>query len=208
MKDDFAYSLRPTFLGAGSGGDPSGEPSGAGGAKDNDGSDDGEGGNTQYVSGTWERDANNITLYATDKPQGPTEDNHSSSEPNVTLAASDSDGSDSGAVLVRGNRLVRITSGTSSEVQSDEDPDLPAPQMGIQMQVGNDHEISLQRGTKDNPNLGVIAMSDDGIWADANQGMFLVTSKTMIKFQVAGGTSSIILTPSRVIIKGPIITLN
>jgi hypothetical protein len=220
MKDDFAYPCRrrpdltvngSTLLGAGSGGDDGGDPSGVNDVPkvdDDHGGDDGDGGDTHYVSGTWERDASQVILFATDKPTSPTDDVQNAPEPIAILAASASDGSEKGNVAVRGNGLVRITSGSSSEVRADEDPEAPVSHPGIQMQVGNDQEIRVYRGTEDNSLMGRIEMSDEGIWADANQGMLLLTSKKMIKLQVAGGTSAIILTPSRVIVKGPIITLN
>ena len=107
--------------------------------------------------------------------------------------------SSQGLIYARGTRGVRITSGPPHQ-----------PQMrneeinGVEIQTGETQEIIMMRGS---PAEQVVQISP-GLMVVNSPSLISIRSDSQIELSVAGGTSSIILSPSGIVLKGPIIQIN
>jgi len=107
-----------------------------------------------------------------------------------------------GRVEVRGSQGVRITSGppmlppTTSESTN-----------GVEIIASEAQNVTIQRGLIPMVDQ-MIQMTPGAIMIDGGVGTITVQSMTEIKIQVAGGVSSITLTPVGIIIQGPIVMIN
>jgi hypothetical protein len=119
--------------------------------------------------------------------------------PQIVLHASDAGGI--GLVGVRGDKGVRITSGPASAEMF-----VPSTN-GFDVEVGSEQLVRIWHGPKGVPN-GHITMSAKGTSIGTKEGGVWVTSLTSITLDVAGGTSSITLTPEGITIKGPMVWIN
>jgi hypothetical protein len=119
---------------------------------------------------------------------------------NITLLASGL-GMD-GKVDVRGSMGVRITSGP---------PMLPPTTSdstnGVEIIASELQNVTIQRGLIPVVDQK-IEMTPGSIVVDGGAGTITIQSLTEIKIQVAGGVSSITLTPVGIIIQGPIVMIN
>jgi hypothetical protein len=79
---------------------------------------------------------------------------------------------------------------------------------GIEICAGDPQTVLITRGSDENPMQGRIAMNLDGIGINGTGGGVWIKSLTSIKLAVAGGTSSITLTPAGIVMQGPLITIN
>jgi hypothetical protein len=78
---------------------------------------------------------------------------------------------------------------------------------GIEVIASEAQKITIQRGLI--PAVDQLIEMDPGsIMIDGGVGTITVQSLTEIKLQVAGGVSSITLTPAGIIIQGPIVMIN
>lgn len=107
-----------------------------------------------------------------------------------------------GLVNVRGSQGVRVTAGP---------PLLPptnsASTNGVEVVVGEAQNISLQRGLL--PAIDQkIEMAPASITIDAGAGSVTIQSLTEITLSVAGGMSSITLTPTGITIQGLLVQIN
>ncbi len=107
-----------------------------------------------------------------------------------------------GRVEVRGTQGVRVTAGP---------PLLPPGSSestnGVEVVVGEAQNVLIQRGLI--PGIDQqIEMQPGSIMIDGGVGMVTVQSLTNVKLSVAGGLSSITLTPAAIIIQGPIVMIN
>lgn len=123
--------------------------------------------------------------------------------PRIELLAAGSD-QGGGELHARASKGIRLTVAPAGVPPETIDPDI----CGVEVEVGDFECIHLQRGIDDNPMRGVIAMNLDGIGINAYQGGVWLKSDTLIKLMVAGGTSSIALTPTGIVMQGPIIQIN
>jgi hypothetical protein len=98
---------------------------------------------------------------------------------------------------------VRISSGPPGQ-PNEFDPSIN----GLEMQTGDAQTILIARGLDSNPTQGRIAFNTDGIGVNAQAGGVWIKSLTKITLAVAGGTSSITLTPAGIVMQGPLITIN
>ena len=199
MSDDFRYQCRrrsprsppPAWpiadgvelLGAGSGGD-------------------GEtvyGSQNVYFQGKWVTSAGKILLYAEDRTAAGT--TLTQDDPFMGLIASDF--GEKGRVCMRGGQGVRITSGPPKQPPAS-DPKTD----GLEMQCGDEQTIRILRGMEENPLHGSMYFGPAGIVMHSNDGFVALKSNTKMKLEVAGGTSYILLTPSGIVMKGPLIQIN
>jgi len=134
-----------------------------------------------------------VTAMGSDGPEGVS--------PLISILAGATD--PDGKITVRGSAGVRITSGPSSQPKS-HNPDID----GLEMQTGDTQTISIFRGMDENPAQGRMVFENQGIGIQANEGGVWIRSLTKIKFMVAGATSYIELTPSGIVMKGPLIQIN
>jgi hypothetical protein len=119
------------------------------------------------------------------------------------LSAAELEGTPYGQVTARGRKGVRITSGPP------EQPPSYYPETdGLEMQCGDSQYIHILRGMDENPSHGSMFFGPLGIIISANQGGISIKSDTKIKLAVSGGTSYIELTPSGIVMKGPLIQIN
>jgi hypothetical protein len=107
-----------------------------------------------------------------------------------------------GLVNVRGSQGVRVTAGP---------PLLPPTHSdstnGVEVVVGEAQNISLQRGLL--PAIDQkIEMAPASITIDAGAGSVTIQSLTEITLSVAGGMSSITLTPTGITIQGLLVQIN
>jgi hypothetical protein len=193
MENEFSYRCRPRSTrpvremvaapcGAGSGGGP------------------GDGNQSHHFDGTYGVGANQLMFFAEDHPMasvGPP----SPTPPLIGICAV-SDTGLLGTVCVRGDESVQITSGL---------PQLPPAHAdgvsGVSVVVGEIQNIILQRGLITGVDQ-IIQMEPGSIMVDGGAGMVTVQSLSMIKLSVAGGVSSIMLTPGGIIIQGPMVMIN
>jgi hypothetical protein len=154
------------------------------------GGDDGDGNNYHHYDGWYTVNAQEVSLVAED-PTNPVID---------LLAASEST---NGIVNVRGSKGVRITTGPPGQP-----PYNNMNVFGLEVQTGDSQYIALIRGMEENPSQGVVLLNDQGVGINGNQGGVWLRSKTKIKLMVIGGTSYIELTPSGIVMKGPLIQIN
>jgi len=107
-----------------------------------------------------------------------------------------------GRVEVRGTQGVRVTAGP---------PLLPPGSSestnGVEVVVGEAQNILIQRGLIPGVDQQ-IEMQPGSIMVDGGIGMVTVQSLTTVKLSVAGGLSSITLTPAGIIIQGPLVMIN
>jgi hypothetical protein len=119
------------------------------------------------------------------------------------LAGTGHGGSPDGLVTVRGSQGVRITSGPAGLP-----PGNNADIYGVEIEVGEMQDVALLRGSEGNPYRGQLVMDQKKIGINGHQGGILLSSGTKIILRVAGGTSSITLTPDQIVIKGPMVFIN
>ena len=111
-----------------------------------------------------------------------------------------------GKVDIRGSKGVRITSGppaipmVSPETTSDSTD-------GVEIIASEAQDVTIQRGMIPAVDQ-LIQMTPGAIMVDGGVGTVTIQSLTSVKLQVAGGISSITLTPAGIIIEGPIVMIN
>jgi len=107
-----------------------------------------------------------------------------------------------GNVDVRGSKGVRITTGPPPllPVKSDSTD-------GVEIIVSETQNVTVQRGLMPTIDQS-ITMTPGNITIDGGVGTVTIQSMMEIKLSVAGGVSSITLTPAGVIIKGPLVMIN
>lgn len=109
-----------------------------------------------------------------------------------------------GNVDVRGSQGVRITSGPALP------PLLPATSAatnGIEILTASEAQnITIKQGTT--PVSPSIELNLGGIVIDGGHTQVNIKSLVSISLSVAGGTSQILLTPTGIVIKGPIVAIN
>ena len=200
MSDDFRYQCRRRstlrrppppwpiadgveLLGAGSGGD-------------------GEtvyGSQNTYFQGKWVTSAGNIRLYAEDRTAAGT--TLTQDDPFMGLIASDF--SEKGRVCMRGCQGVRITSGPPGQPNADNENI-----GGIDIQTGDEQLINIMRGMHPWATDQRITLAQQGIVVYCGTGQITLDAAAQITLKVAGGTSSITLTATGIVLKGPIIQIN
>ncbi len=134
-----------------------------------------------------------VTALGSDGPDGVA--------PLISILAATSD--PDGKVDVHGSAGVRITSGPPSQPKS-HNPDID----GLEVQTGDSQCIHFMRGMEENPLHGSMSFDNQGIGINGNQGGVWLKSYTKVKLMVLGGTSYIELTPSGIVMKGPLIQIN
>jgi hypothetical protein len=106
-----------------------------------------------------------------------------------------------GLVQVRGSQGVRVTAGP---------PPLPPTASdstnGVEIVVGEMQNVTIQRGLL--PVDQKVEMTPTGITVDGGLGKVTIQSLSEITLSVAGGLSTITLTPAGIIIKGLLIQIN
>jgi hypothetical protein len=120
----------------------------------------------------------------------------------IELLAVD-EGDDNGRIAMRGSQSVRITSGVPQG--SGGPPVFNKASNGIDIFAGDGQDIYIGRGV---PEQQVIQMSENMMVVDGGSGPLFLNSDAAITLPVAGGTSSIKLTPAGVVLKGPLIRIN
>ena len=153
---------------------------------------------TNPVEGTHTVEANQIQLMS--RPEMPP---GIPSDGRVTIMASGM--MLDGKVDVRGSKGVRITTGP---------PPLPPTQNdginGVEVMTFEGQSITLQAGLIApyvDPSIKM-GPGPAGITVDGGLGPVTITSVSEICLQVAGGVSSITLTPAGIIIQGPLVMIN
>jgi hypothetical protein len=151
--------------------------------------------NSHSHDGTYSITANKIDLTA--RPPLPP----APPEPSVIQLVATGMGMD-GRVEVRGSQGVRITAGP---------PPLPPTANqgidGVEIMTGEMEMITLQRGLIPGVDQTIL-MAPELINIDGGAGPVIIESLTEITLAVAGGVSSITLTPAGIILTGPIIMIN
>jgi hypothetical protein len=141
--------------------------------------------------------ANQVVLL-TRPPTDPTAE----SVPNVITILAAGNTTTDGNVDVRGSKGVRITSGP---------PLLPPTKSdstdGVEIIVSETQNVTLQRGLL--PGIDQkIEMKPGSITVDAGAGTVTIQSLSEITLSVAGGLSSITLTPAGITIQGLLVQIN
>ena len=157
----------------------------------------GDGDNIHYFDGFYFVAASKLCMNAV----GTTLGGDADEPPYMSLVAGDEKAD--GIVEVHGSKGVRVTSGLPGQP-----PAANFQIKGVEIQTGDTQTILLARGMDQNPMCGHINMALDGIGINANQGGVWIKSLTQIKLMVAGGTSSITLTPAGIVMQGPLIQIN
>lgn len=107
-----------------------------------------------------------------------------------------------GRVEVHGSQGVRVTTGP---------PMLPPATSestnGVEIIASEAQNVTVQRGLIPGVDQK-IEMTPGAIMIDGGVGTITIQSLTEIKIQVAGGVSSITLTPMGIIIQGPLVMIN
>jgi hypothetical protein len=123
--------------------------------------------------------------------------------PCVTIEAFYEQGGSTGGrafVNVHADKGIRMTSGTTPAVNAINTD-------GIVMITDDNQPILLTRGeVSSNPQQ--VSIGTDGFMIDANLANLVIQSMHSITLQVAGGTSSISLTPEGITLTGPLININ
>jgi len=163
---------------------------------------DDDGNNLQSASATYQIAGNQVVLLSRKAmppgKQGPSRI--------VILAAGalPACGAEDGNVDVRGSQGVRITSGPALP------PLLPATSAatnGIEILTASEAQnITIKQGTT--PVSPSIELNLGGIVIDGGHTQVNIKSLVSISLSVAGGTSQILLTPTGIVIKGPIVAIN
>ena len=160
------------------------------------GGDDDTADKSVSVDGTYEIDARRVKFVA--RPPLPPA---SSANPCVISILAAGHGTDA-YVDMRGSKGVRITTGP---------PMLPPMSSdstdGLEIVVSEAQSVSIQRGLIPGVDQR-IDMKPGSIVVDGGAGTITLQSLTEIKLAVAGGVSSITLTPAAIIIQGPIVMIN
>lgn len=125
-----------------------------------------------------------------------------SGQPRLTLSAINEDGGDSGTafVNVHADKAMHITTGATTNT-------LSMAADGFEVVTALNQHIFLLRG-EDSSNPQMIEIGTDGFTIDANLANLVIQSMRSITLQVAGGTSSISLTPEGITLQGPLININ
>jgi hypothetical protein len=124
----------------------------------------------------------------------------------IEMLAMDS-GDDNGRIEMRGSTSVRITSGVP---EGSGGPKISNKATnGIVVRAGDGQVVAVSQGCDDNPGNLVLLNhpSTEGILIKTETKITLYADAG-IELSVAGGTSSITLTPSGIVMKGPIIRIN
>lgn len=158
------------------------------------------GSQTTYFQGKWITCAGDVTLVAEDTNKAGT--SLKEPDPVLELKAISSDGS-TGRAYLRGDQGVRITSGL---------PSLPVigsdSIAGIEMQAGDEQTINIMRGMDPWGTNQIITLARHGIVIHCGTGQITLDAAQEISLQVAGGTTSITLTATGIVMKGPQININ
>jgi hypothetical protein len=104
-------------------------------------------------------------------------------------------------VDVRGSQGVRVTAGPPPL-----QPTASDSTNGVEIVVGEMQNVTLQRGLL--PVDQKIEMTLSGITVDAGLGKVTIQSLTQITLSVAGGLSTITLTPAGITIQGLLVQIN
>jgi hypothetical protein len=107
-----------------------------------------------------------------------------------------------GRVCVRGTQGVRITGGPPPLPPTDDEGT-----NGVEIAVGEIQNVTIQRGLIPGVDQK-IEMTPTGITVDGGAMPITVQSLSEIKLAVAGGVSSITLTPAGIVLQGIIIQIN
>jgi hypothetical protein len=166
-------------VGAGSGGDPPVD-----------------GSQTIYFQGLWGVGAGMIKLAAEDHSDSGISFN--SSDPVASLAAISHDGA-KGRVVLLGTQGVRI----ASKVGADPSSDNPSIN-GVEIYVQDTKQIKFQQGKY---GTQMMTMINAGTTISGTTEV-LIQCDQQITLQVGGGVSSITLTPTGIVMKGPLIQIN
>lgn len=113
-------------------------------------------------------------------------------------------GSADGQINAHATQGLRLTVGQLPMAPSSQNKDIN----GVEIQTGDTQKILITRGMDEDPAQGQMTFDLPGIEINANAGSVNVKSLTMIKLGVAGGMSSITLTPAGIVMQGPIIQIN
>lgn len=149
----------------------------------------------QFIDGRFAVTANQVELYSRppDPPAPP--------GPNVITLLASGMGMD-GKVNVRGSQGVRITTGPPPLPATDDDGT-----NGVEIIVSEVQNVTIQRGLIPGVDQK-IEMTPTGITVDAGMGTVTIQSLTEITLSVAGGLSTISLTPAGISIQGVIVKIN
>jgi hypothetical protein len=167
------------------------------------GGDDGN--NTvQRTDGVYQIQANQLVLFTQDPSEPDLENPHSNDHIITILATGKLPTFDDGRVDIRGSQGVRITSGPAIG------PPLPTTSEstnGIEVLTSSEAQnIIIKQGTT--PVSPSIQLNLGGITIDGGHDQIQITSLVSISLSVAGGTSQILLTPTGIVIKGPLVSIN
>jgi hypothetical protein len=162
------------------------------------GGDDADGGYTKHIYGVYDIQAGGVDIMAHDtKTEAP-----SAKRVRILGAAWPEAG---GLVEVRGDQGVRITTGP---VTASNGPKMSAESTeGVEVAVGDLQSITLIRGMTPGAQQAISIMPSN-INILATTAKVLIDSLEQITLQVAGGLSSITLTPSGIVIKGLVVQIN
>ena len=123
------------------------------------------------------------------------------SETPVISMLADDNGS-KGKIEIRGSKSVRITSGPPGPLpMSSDDTD------GVDVIAGESQKVTIKRGLIDGVDQKIV-MEQGSITIDAGSGSITIQSLTEITLSVAGGTSTIRLTASGIVIQGILVQIN
>ena len=150
---------------------------------------------TQAYDGAYRISANSVELLS-HPPLPP-----AAPGPNVITVLAAGMGMD-GKVDVRGSQGVRVTAG----------PPLMPPTTsdstnGVEIMVGETQNVTVQRGLIDGVDQK-IQMTPGSIVVDGGLGTVTIQSMTQITLSVAGGLSTITLSPEGIMLQGIIIQIN
>ena len=150
---------------------------------------------SHFFDGTYSIVANQVELIGR-PPMPPT-----SPDPCVVSILAAGLGTD-GLVDVRGSQGVRVTAGP---------PLLPpaasSSTNGVEIVVGETQNISIERGLVTGVDQQIL-MAPGSIIVDGGVGSITIKSLTSITLQVAGGLSSITMTPAGITIQGILVQIN
>jgi hypothetical protein len=151
-----------------------------------------------HFQGLWGVGAGAVRLYAEDTTADGTV---LSEDPYAYICAVSTDGS-KGFMGIHGDQGVRITSGLPNEPPIDN-----KAINGVEVQTGETQEIHILRGLDQGSDQS-IEMTIGNILIDGGSGSVRINATTEISFNVVGGTSSITLTPTGIVMQGPLIQIN
>ncbi|HTB10635.1 MAG TPA: hypothetical protein VK752_03645 [Bryobacteraceae bacterium] len=116
-------------------------------------------------------------------------------------------GFDNGRIEMRGSQSVRITSGVQ---EGSGGPKISNKKNnGVVIRAGDGQVVALAQGCDEEVDSAVVLNPQGAGGILLNSKEFIsIDSGTQILLSVAGGTSSITLTPSGIVMKGPIIRIN